>query len=136
VPYEAAKMAKEAGGDNIGFSPAGTEIEHRQKYRLPMSPKVFDHIIYTEAGYSGRNLLMVRSADATIIIDGRIGTLNEFTSAFEEYEIIGVLEGSGGMADEIRHLLQVAGKGQRKTIFDHDPVNLVTKVIEAIKKEK
>lgn len=136
VPYEAAKAAKAAGGDNIGFSPAGTEIEHRRKYRLPMDPQVFDHIIYTEAGYSGRNLLMVRSADATIIIDGRMGTLNEFTSAFEEYEIVGVLEGSGGVADEVRHLLQVAGKGQRKVVFANNPAKLVTKVIAAIKKEK
>lgn len=136
VPYEAALAAKKAGGSNIGFSPAGTEIEHRKKFRLPMSPKVFDHIIFTEAGYAGRNLLMVRSADATIMIDGRIGTLNEFTVAYEEDEIIGVLEGSGGTADEVRHILSVAKKGLRKVIFDSDPVRLVEKVIERIKKEK
>ena len=136
VPYEAAKAAKEAGGDNIGFSPAGTAVEHRKKFKLPMSPKVFDHIIYTEAGYSGRNLLMVRSAEATIVIDGRMGTLNEFTSAFEEYEIVGVLEGSGGIADEIKRLIEIAGKGNRKTIFETDPIKLVDRVIEAIKKER
>ena len=136
VPYEAAKAAKKAGGSNIGFSPAGTEIEHRQKFRLPMSPKVFDHIIYTEAGYAGRNLLMVRSADATVVIDGRMGTLNEFTVAFEENEIAGVLEGSGGVADELRRVVRVAGKGQRKVIFDSDPVKLVEKVIARIKKER
>jgi len=135
VPYEAAEAAKKAGGSNIGFSPAGSEIEHRKKYRLP-DEKIFDHVIYTEAGYSGRNLLMVRSADATIVIDGRMGTLNEFTSAFEENEIAGVLEGSGGVADEIRHILEVAKKGQRKVIFDSDPVRLVEKVIARIKKEK
>jgi len=136
VPYEAAKVAKEAGGSNIGFSPAGSEVEHKKKFRLPMSPKIFDHIIYTEAGYAGRNLLMVRSADATIMIDGRIGTLNEFTVAFEENEIVGVLEGSGGTADEVRRILDAAKKGTRKVIFDKDPVKLVEKVIEKIKKEK
>jgi uncharacterized protein (TIGR00725 family) len=136
VPYEAAKAAKKAGGDNIGFSPAGSEIEHKKKYRLPMDPKVFDHIIYAEFGYTGRNLLMVRSSDATIVIDGRIGTLNEFTSAFEENEIVGVLEGSGGVADEIRRILDVAKKGKRKVIFDRDPVKLVEKIITKIKKEK
>lgn len=136
VPFEAAKVAKEMGGSNIGFSPAGTEIEHKKKYRLPMSPKIFDHIIYTEAGYAGRNLLMVRSADATIMIDGRIGTLNEFTAAFEENQVVGVLEGSGGTADLVRRILDVAKKGQRKVIFDSDPVKLVEKVIEKIKKEK
>lgn len=136
VPYEAALSAKKAGGSNIGFSPAGSEIEHRKKFRLPMSPKVFDHIVYTEAGYAGRNLLMVRSSDATIIIDGRIGTLNEFTAAFEEYEVVGVLEGSGGVADEIHRLLDIAQKGFRNTIFDHDPVKLVERVIEKIKEKK
>ena len=135
VPYEAAKAAKKAGGSNIGFSPAGSEIEHKKKYRLP-NEGLFDHIIYTEAGYAGRNLLMVRSADATIMIDGRVGTLNEFTVAFEENEIVGVLEGSGGTADEVRRILTVAKKGTRKVIFERDPVKLVEKVIERIKKEK
>ena len=135
VPYEAAKAAKTAGGSNIGFSPAGSEVEHKKKYRLP-DEGIFDHIIYTEAGYAGRNLLMVRSADATVMIDGRIGTLNEFTAAFEENEIIGVLEGSGGTADEVRRILRVAKKGNRKVIFEKDPVKLVTKVVERIKKEK
>lgn len=136
VPYEAALAAKKAGGSNIGFSPAGSEAEHQKKYRLPLSPKVFDHLVYTEAGYAGRNLLMVRSSDATIIIDGRIGTLNEFTAAFEEHGVVGVLEGSGGIADEIRHILEVAKKGFRNTIFDPDPVKLVEKVIAKIKEKK
>ncbi len=136
VPFEAAEAAKAAGGSNIGFSPAGTEIEHKKKFRLPMSPKIFDHIIYTEAGYAGRNLLMVRSSDATIMIDGRIGTLNEFTVAYEENEIVGVLEGSGGTADLVRQILNVAKKGQRKVILNSDPIKLVKEVIEKVKKEK
>ena len=136
VPYEAAKAAKKASGSNIGFSPAGSEAEHEKKYHLPMGRKVFDYIVYAEFGYTGRNLLMVRSADATIIIDGRIGTLNEFTAAYEENKIVGVLEGSGGIADEIRRILDVAKKGKRKVIFEHDPVKLVDKVIERIRKEK
>ena len=136
VPFEAAKACKKYHGSNIGFSPAGSEIEHAKKYRLPMDHKIFDHIIYTEAGYAGRNLLMVRSADATIMIDGRMGTLNEFTDAYEEDEIIGVLEGSGGTADLVRAIIEAAGKGLRKVIFDTDPVRLIEKVIERIKKEK
>lgn len=123
VPFEAAEAAKKVGGSNIGFSPAGSEVEHQKKFRLPMDPKIFDHIIYTEAGYAGRNMLMVRSADATIMIDGRVGTLNEFTVAFEENEIVGVLEGSGGTADLVRLILEKARKGSRKVIFDTDPVN-------------
>ncbi len=136
IPFESAKACKKAGGSNIGFSPAGTEVEHAKKYRLPMDPKIFDHIIYTEAGYAGRNLLMVRSADATIMIDGRMGTMNEFTDAYEEDKIVGVLEGSGGTADLVRAILEAAGKGLRKVIFETDAERLVEKVIERIKKEK
>ncbi len=136
VPFEAAKANKKAGGSNIGFSPAGSEIEHKNKFRLPCDPKIFDHIIYAESGYTGRNLLMVRSSDATIIIDGRIGTLNEFTSAFEEDKVIGILEGSGGIADYIRHILDIAKKGYGKVVFSSDPVDLVDKVIKKIKKTK
>lgn len=136
VPWEAAKAAKAAGGTNIGFSPAGSEEEHVKKYRLPAPDDVYDHIIFAEAGYTGRNLLMVRSSDATICVDGRIGTLNEFSVAFEENEIVGVLEGSGGVADIIRAILDVAGKGTRKVIFKTDPIRLVDKVIEKIKEEK
>ncbi len=135
VPFAAALAAKKAGGISIGFSPAGSELEHQKKYRLP-TKKAFDHIFYTEEGYTGRDLLMVRTVDASVMIDGRIGTLHEFTIAFEEHEIIGVLEGSGGMADEIKRILTAAKKGQRKVIFASDPIKLVDKVIKRIKKEK
>jgi len=79
---------------------------------------------------------MVRSCDATIIIAGRIGTLNEFTCAFEENEIVGVLEGSGGIADEIRKIIKVAGKGKRKTFFETDAVKIVDEVLRRIREEK
>jgi len=136
IPFEAAKANKEAGGDNIGFSPAGSDIEHQNKFRLPLDPKIFDHIIYTESGYTGRNVLMVRSSDATIIIDGRIGTLNEFTSAFEEEKVVGVLENSGGIADQIKNILNVAQKGYGKVVFSPDPTDLLDKVIAKIKETK
>jgi uncharacterized protein (TIGR00725 family) len=135
VSFESAKAAKKHGGVVIGFSPAGSEEEHVKRYRLPES-KHFDFVVYTESGYTGRNLLMVRSCDATITISGRVGTLNEFTCAFEENEIVGVLEGSGGIADEIRHILEVANKGKRKVLFDKDPVKMVQKIIKKIEKEK
>jgi uncharacterized protein (TIGR00725 family) len=136
VPWEAAVAAKKAGGTNIGFSPAGSEEEHVKKYRLPSDSKIYDHIIYAESGYTGRNMLMVRSSDATICIDGRIGTLNEFTVAFEENEIVGVLEGSGGITDVIRAILEVADKGMRKVLFDTDPIRLIDKIIAKIEEEK
>lgn len=132
VSFEAARAAKKAGGVVIGFSPAGSEEEHVGRFKLPEG-KYFNYVVYTKSGYTGRNLLMVRSCDATIIISGRIGTLNEFTCAFEENEIVGVLEGSGGIADDIRRILEIAGKGKRKVFFLSDPVKIVDEVIKRIR---
>ena len=88
-PLWAAMGAKEAGGISLGLSPASTEAEHVNVYRLPT--KYLDLIIYTGFGYSGRNLLLTRSSDAVIVGPGRIGTINEFTIAYEDSKPIGIL---------------------------------------------
>lgn len=133
-PLWAAIGAKEAGGFVIGLSPAVSEIEHVKKYKLPID--YHDIIVYTGFGYSGRNLLLTRTSDAVFIACGRIGTLNEFTIAFEDEKPIGVLIGSGGIADEIKDLLAKAHRGMGKVVFDSDPQRLVEKVITLVKKEK
>lgn len=134
VPYWAAIGAKEVGGMSIGLSPASSEKEHIKKYKLPTD--YFDLIIYTGFNYAGRNLLMTRSSDAVIVICGRIGTLNEFTIAFEDDKPIGVLEGTGGTADMIRNIVKEGHRGPGKIIYSHNPKELVAGVIELIKKEK
>lgn len=134
IPYWAAKGAKEAGGISIGLSPAASEVAHIKKYRLPVD--FFDVIIYTGFEYSGRNLLLVRASDASIIICGRMGTLNEFTIAFEDDQPIGVLTGTGGTADMIRQIVKKSHRGPGKIVYSPDPKRLVTKVIGLIKKEK
>lgn len=85
--------------------------------------------MYTGFGYSGRNLLFVRATDAMIFISGRIGTLNEFTIAFEDKKPIGILINSGGISDELDHILNVAKKGRRDIVTEPDPKILVNKVI-------
>ncbi|MBI4137863.1 MAG: LOG family protein [Candidatus Sungbacteria bacterium] len=134
APYWAAIGAKEVNGFVIGVSPASSEIEHVKKYELPLD--YHDIIIYTGFGYSGRNLLLTRSSDAIFVSCGRMGTLNEFTIAFEDEKVIGILTGTGGMADELKELLTKAHKGMGKVAFDSDPGALVGKVIEMVKKEK
>ncbi len=134
APFWAAIGAKEAGGFIIGLSPASSETEHVRKYKLPID--YHDVIVYTGFGYSGRNLLLTRAADAVIITCGRMGTLNEFTIAFEDEKPIGILTNTGGMADEIDGILEKAHRGRGKVVFDADPKNLVEKIIKLIKKEK
>jgi uncharacterized protein (TIGR00725 family) len=134
VPYFSALGCKEAGGFNVGFSPAISEAAHLKTYKLPLEP--FDVMIYTGADYVGRNVLMTKSADGVIIICGRMGTLHEFATAFEIQKPIGVLEGSGGTADKIRKIATGPYRGVKKIVFEKDPKKLVRKLIALIKKEK
>ncbi len=134
APLWGAIGAKEAGGFVIGISPASSEIEHVKKYKLPLD--YHDIVIYTGFGYSGRNLFLTRAADAVLITCGRMGTLNEFTIAFEDEKPIGVLIGTGGMADELKELLNKAHRGTGRVIFDSDPEELVKKVSALVRKDK
>lgn len=134
VPYFCAEGCKEAGGFNIGFSPATSEAAHVKTYRLPVEP--FDVMVYTGSDYVGRDIIMTKSSDAVIIICGRIGTLHEFATAFECRKIIGVLEGSGGTADKIRYIAKGHYRVSKKIIYDRDPQKLVEKVIMAVRQEK
>ena len=134
VPYFSALGCKEAGGFNVGFSPATSEAAHLRTYKLPIEP--FDVMIYTGADYAGRNVIMTKSADGVIIICGRMGTLHEFATAFEIQKPIGVLEGTGGTADKIRVVATGPYRGVKKIIYEKTPKKLVQKLIKAIKKEK
>lgn len=134
APYWAAIGAKEAGGFVIGLSPASSEIEHVKKFKLPLD--YHDIVVYTGFGYSGRNLLLTRASDAVLISCGRMGTLNEFSIAFEDDKPIGVLTTTGGIADEIKGILEKAHRGVGNVIFDPDPKRLVEKVIVLVRKGK
>lgn len=134
APYWAAIGAKEEGGLSIGFSPASSELAHVKTYHLPID--YFDMIVYTGFEYAGRNLILTRAADAVIMVCGRLGTLNEFTIAFEDKKPIGILTGTGGMADEIEEIVAKGNRGPGKIIYDDDPKILVEKLIEIIKKDK
>ncbi len=133
-PFWAAKGAKESGGIVIGFSPASTEKEHLKVYKLPS--EYHDIIVYTGFGYSGRNLLLTRSSDAVIVGCGRLGTLNEFTIAFEDHKPIGVLEGEWDTDDMIKEMIAKSHRGKGKIVYSSDPKELVQKLLEVIDKDR
>src|SRR4029079_14505213 len=83
--------AKNAGGLVIGILP-GLDKSDANAY--------VDVAITTGMGWM-RNTLVVRAADAVIMISGGIGTLNELTVAYEDKPTV-VLEGTGGWSDPIR----------------------------------
>ena len=136
IPYEASKGAKEADGFVMGVSPAENLKEHVTKYKFPTDTS--DLIVYTGFGFKGRNVVNVSNCDAVIIIGGHVGTLNEFTIAYDEGMVVGVMQGSGGIADFVDDIIKIAAKRTGATvIYEKNPHELVTKVImEVMKREK
>lgn len=134
LPNEAAIGYKASGGKmSLGISPASTKIEHVMKYRLPI--KDYDVIIYTGLHYSGRDALLVNSADAVISIGGRLGTLHEFTVAMETKTPIGLLEGAGGVGEKIEELIKILPNADPDLVVsDSDPDRLVEKLTKLLDK--
>lgn len=138
IPDFSAKGAKEEGGIVIGMSPASSFQHHVKTYKLPTEN--YDTIIFTGFDYSGRNLLLTKSADAVIVICGGFGTLNEFTIALEDNKPIGILTGTSGTAEEISKLLKNIKDphrhGSGKVIFSSEPKELVAGLFKLVEKEQ
>jgi uncharacterized protein (TIGR00725 family) len=130
-PDIVSRAARARGGLTLGVSPAVSRHEHVSEYSLPDDGA--DVIIYTGFGLKGRNVINVRTADIVIIFGGGIGTLNEFTIAYDEGKVIGVLEGTGGVADRVKDLAALSGKHDASEIvFESNPEALIEKCLRAL----
>ncbi|MBP9711731.1 MAG: hypothetical protein KBD55_01715 [Candidatus Pacebacteria bacterium] len=133
-PLWAAMGAKEAGGISIGLSPASSEREHVEVYKLPID--YMDLIIYTGFGYPGRDLLLTRSSDAVICGCGRVGTIHEFTIAFEDGKPIGIYEGPWEMGGELKDILEKGHRPNTKIAMGTDPKKMIEDIIALVKQDK
>ena len=134
LPDEAAFGAHKAGGLVLGVSPAFSEKEHIEKYKSPKD--YYDIILYTGMGLMERDIINIRSSDAIVLLGGGVGTLNEFTVAYDEGKVVGVLEGSGGVSNHIEEILKICDrKMNEKIVSDTDPKKLIDKVLEALKSQ-
>ena len=134
LPHFAArgfKSVNQTKGVSVGFSPASSFREHISTYRLPTAE--FDYINFTGMEYVGRDVHLVRSADAVITVGGRMGSLHELSTALESRKICGILLGSGGLADYTITLLK--NVWAKDVIYDANPERLVARVIEALDKK-
>jgi uncharacterized protein (TIGR00725 family) len=126
-----ANGAIENGGFCIGISPADNYKNHIDVFKNPAL--IFDALIFTGFGHKGRNVILIRSCDAVIALNGGVGTLNELTIALDEGKDIGILKSSGLT---ITHFLDFYNKisGQRKfggsVIIKDKPEELVKALIE------
>jgi uncharacterized protein (TIGR00725 family) len=132
LPNEALLGAQEIGGFTVGVSPAFSEYEHVNEYQ---SPHTHDIILYTGMGFMERDVINIRSADAIVIIGGGIGTLNEFTIAYDEGRPIGILTGTGGISDSVEHVVVDLCKREMppNLVMESDPSALLNKLEVAIK---
>lgn len=134
LPHEAALEANESGGTVIGISPAMNLQQHTEGFKFPAEPYL---LIFTGMERKGRNIINTRTCDGAIFISGRTGTLNEFTSFYDEAtqrHVVGLLRGSGGVVDEViaPYLAQTEKQGKAMVIAESDPSSLVRKVHSAI----
>jgi uncharacterized protein (TIGR00725 family) len=128
IPLESAKGASGAGGLVVGISPGLSEWEHVNKYHSPVLHH--DVLIFTGSGLMGREVVNIRSSDIVVIIGGRSGTLGEFSIAYDEGKLIGVLQGTGGITSEIKNIVRIVKKRTgAKVIYDIDPAKLVRELI-------
>lgn len=126
LPHAAVRGANTVGGMTVAVSPANNREEHGGAYSYPLDSRI---IIFTGMGTKGRNVILIRSSDACVFIGGGMGTLNEFTIAFDEMsprQAIGILAGTGGLSEEFLRLGPLAGGSSRALMVEHsDPAELV-----------
>lgn len=124
LPYEAVRGAKAQAGMTVGISPGLSLAEHITKYDSPCQG--FDVLIFTGSGLMGREVENIRSSDIVVIAGGRSGTLGEFAIAYDEGKLIGVLRGTGGIADQVEMLAQICEKETGgRIIYGTEPAALL-----------
>ena len=108
IPGLITKQAKQLGFKTVAYSPDADEVSQNNRHDN-LSADYFDEIHHI-TGFTARSLQMILDADAILLLNGRIGTLSEFTIALEEGKRVAVLTNTGGIADHLEYVLSVAQK--------------------------
>lgn len=142
IPQKAVIAAHKNGGNCIGFSPA-INLEMHKESGYPIEG--FTKLIFIPEDYEYknkplickkyRNVSSVAYVDTAIFISGRIGSMNEFTNAYDMGKTIGILEGTGGITKRaIQILIEDANKKtEAQVIFETHPEKLIQKIINTLK---
>ena len=152
MPYTVAVAAKQKGAEVWGFSPALNEDEQRRAYPRD-DIRIYDKLFYVPQDYGRlfflfeklppmrdwsarlkyRNVISTIAADAGIVVSGGWGTLNEFTNLLYEGKPVGVLTGTGGLADELPEWFpRLRKKSESRVVFGSRPNEIVSLLIEEL----
>jgi len=145
LPWEATKAYKLSGGTkSIGYVGANNAGDLAKRY-TDVDHTVFDELKFLEKPYIQfsnphdflmRELLLIEESDGVICLQGGSGTLSEVSFALQYRKPLGILTGTGGVADSIGALLKAFEVEEierlNNVIFDGDIESLVDRVIEKI----
>lgn len=146
LPYEAAHTAHAHGAKIWGFS-KGLNQAAQQQFTPTHDLTMYEKLVYIPRDYEFaqnelvcmkyRNVTSTATCDAGIIIAGRWGTMNEFTNLYDMGKVIGILAGSGGIADELPELSKKISKQSKAIILFHEsPKTLVEMVVKILGEQK
>ncbi len=143
VPNKIAQEAFRLGSQVFGYSPVANFTQQKKftpKINLSIYkkiyyiPKSFELASNLEISKKYRNVISTANCDAGIIISGRWGTMNEFTNLYDMGKIIGVLTGTGGIADELSKLnKKIKKKSKAKIFLSNSPKKLLEMTIKELK---
>ncbi|GAC1390735.1 MAG: hypothetical protein NVSMB31_07840 [Vulcanimicrobiaceae bacterium] len=129
IPHAAVLGAHERGGMSLGVSPAHSREEHTGVFTSPLEP--YDAIVFTGSGLMGREVHNIHSSDFVIFIGGRSGTLGEFSIAYDEGKLIGILLDSGGLSNRFDAIATMCNKETGSVIIQsRDPEDLVDRCLQ------
>lgn len=150
MPYVVASAAKRKGAEVWGFTPEQNEVDQKRAYpqdditiydKLFYVPQEYDRHFFLDAplpperDHSARlkyrNVVSTIHVDAGIIVSGGWGTLNEFTNLIYDGKPIGVLTGTGGLADELPAWFpRLRKKSASKVFFSTKPDEIVSLLLK------
>lgn len=108
IPECAVREYVALGGQTTIFSPDVDEQRHSKRAdNMPVG--IAARYIYN-AGFNIRSAKMLQYVDGAMVLNGRMGTLSEFTMAVEEHVPVLVLNHTGGIAEHLSHILHIAKK--------------------------
>lgn len=123
IPAVCIEEAYRLGMKTIGYFPNKDPKDYTERQHEQNSHNIdFYSTAHFVAGFTARSLEMIKSVDAAIVLNGRIGTLSEFGIAIEEGLPIAVIEDTGGISSELQKITKLVKKEfpNNEVVFEKD----------------
>lgn len=135
VPAGIVETFVELGGQAVMFSPDKTPESHSE--RFDNHSLEFYHETIFGKGFTARSLEMINFVDGALVLNGRTGTLSEFTIAVEEGLPVSVITRTGGISDYLKKITRIVKKQfPSKVFFGRNYKKQIDLLMECIKKQQ